>query len=56
MGETCGAKVRKLGDGIEVLLVDTLLPDLWGEVGNSGWKTPQLHSIQLSPALLKKLD
>ena len=53
VGERWGTKVRKLGDGIEVLLVDTLLPDLWGEVGNSGWKTPQLHSIPLSPALLK---
>lgn len=25
----------------------------WGEMGNHGWKTPQLHSSQLSPAFLK---
>ena len=47
------AKVRKLGDAISVLFMGSLLPDLLGEVGNSSWKTPQLHSIQLSPAFLK---
>ena len=53
VGERWGTKVRKLGDGIAVSFMGTLSPDLWGEVGNSGWKTPQLHSTPLSPALLK---
>ena len=52
-GKGVGAKVRKLGDGIVVSFMGTLLPDLWGEMGNRGWKTPQLHSSQLSPAFLK---
>ena len=52
-GKGVGAKVRKLGDGIVVSFMGTLLPDLRWEMGNCGWKTPQLHSSQLSPAFLK---